>query len=1166
MMAVADDDGFFQRLISTCDNRATLYERTAGTTGPAWVGFAAFTAGRHQEPEQVTFGEAWANYLGLPRAGVNGGVYVIAGSRPIDFTSYLNTLVGVVVERNKKFDNFAYRFLFFGDPTGSTSDTLVAEVVFATSDAAQPGTVIGWNGSTTTITTRNIGIIVAHEARIAADSNAASLRLSAYGANNIKLLANKYEPATISTLTSDVTLPLDGITAGTLRFGLTLTQSDPPARGDFALLDVGLKYVTERAGRIHGQRFPVLGPTTDKSVVPFQVSYDPLRPLAHDRTSFTFGDGKNPCVAMESGLLDPNAHPVRLVPLTGQARLVVQEDRVTVKSVSDPQVDTYYLAPDGPFALAPGSSTPQATRVMCGLSPLEAVVFDPPGSVMTFHADQPAFSPLLAQPVPADRPRLTDRYRTSWVTVCAEEDDNSGPSPVFYLAQPVGGALYGHVDDQERPYLGHKETPAAVLRGAEAEKAFPLVPYGRIVFGDHPDTFTGTDVTRLEREVLAVERRARIADSASRPSPVDVAEGTFASDGTSKVMTPQGFVVELGDSGAWRRVSLAQTVSSENSSAETGLGFENVDDTLRAALQTNQQFLVITQPKVPWTGAGTVFHDELRPQGWPFHVRVGTGSNPGDYRNVLLLKFCDGTLEDRVRDHRRWTAAESFNSEPADVADWLRAYIDQAKALAIGSDGEYFKAFVSAVTSPSWRGILALRVDVDASALPGELRGLAAGIRLEDFNAHHVGVELSFVDTSGGGLESHGNSSLFACVYYVDPAYAAGLDVGASPELPVLVSDRSDYAFRVLSLKTRFVNAEIAAFASKAQITFNRLFGDKVRSLTLHSLHSNWVAAPSNSLVLDGAYQNHDGVGVFTFASSADARFLLVSNIWRGVEVVAASFATLRSPPAGKVASRFTLRGFLDFAVLHADDGSALFDLLSFGGEGTETDPSGTGLPFSELHLDMTFDTASPGTPAFDFRVEEMTFAPTVDHARQGSLYARMPLTLTGIVAGTSGTRDLGFLTASPLNLPTAPLGNNWHGLVYTLDLGTLGALAAKVGLTARLLVAWAPQSQGTRYRVAVGLALPGAGGTAHGLSLQGVLTLTVDRVLLTRDATSGTFVLRLTNLLLSLLGVRLPPGTSTAILVFGNPDPKHRDTVGWYAAVNREKKAPLPAELPGGR
>ncbi|MDX3233130.1 hypothetical protein [Streptomyces sp. ME19-01-6] len=60
---------------------ATLYERPAGAAGPGWTAYVAFAP---DQPNALTFADAWSNYLGDPRAGCNGGTFVIATARPAD--------------------------------------------------------------------------------------------------------------------------------------------------------------------------------------------------------------------------------------------------------------------------------------------------------------------------------------------------------------------------------------------------------------------------------------------------------------------------------------------------------------------------------------------------------------------------------------------------------------------------------------------------------------------------------------------------------------------------------------------------------------------------------------------------------------------------------------------------------------------------------------------------------------------------------------------------------------------------------------------------------------------------------------------------------------------------------------------------------------------------
>jgi hypothetical protein len=126
--------------------------------------------------------------------------------------------------------------------------------------------------------------------------------------------------------------------------------------------------------------------------------------------------------------------------------------------------------------------------------------------------------------------------------------------------------------------------------------------------------------------------------------------------------------------------------------------------------------------------------------------------------------------------------------------------------------------------------------------------------------------------------------------------------------------------------------------------------------------------------------------------------------------------------------------------------------------------------------------------------------------------------------------------------------------------MGTPGELAGRVSLTSSLLLAWSGGgSEG--YNVFIGIKLPGTGGGAKLLDLQGVLKLSIGDVRLyyVRDQEGGreSFLLTLTEIALKLLGIaKLPPGGATSFYLFGNSDPGARGCgLGWYAMYKKDVK-----------
>jgi hypothetical protein len=133
-----------------------------------------------------------------------------------------------------------------------------------------------------------------------------------------------------------------------------------------------------------------------------------------------------------------------------------------------------------------------------------------------------------------------------------------------------------------------------------------------------------------------------------------------------------------------------------------------------------------------------------------------------------------------------------------------------------------------------------------------------------------------------------------------------------------------------------------------------------------------------------------------------------------------------------------------------------------------------------------------------------------------------------------------------------------WYGLVYTLQLGTLGALAGSVGLSIKLIAAFAPGQSGSRPAY-IGLELPNAKSMGLNLPLQGVLQLGFRSFEMQSyphkdDPTQRGYLLRLHRFALSVLGFSFPPG-NTDVLLFGDTDDSGKVVLGWYAAYAQDAK-----------
>ena len=192
----------------------------------------------------------------------------------------------------------------------------------------------------------------------------------------------------------------------------------------------------------------------------------------------------------------------------------------------------------------------------------------------------------------------------------------------------------------------------------------------------------------------------------------------------------------------------------------------------------------------------------------------------------------------------------------------------------------------------------------------------------------------------------------------------------------------------------------------------------------------------------------------------------------------------------------------------------------------------------------------------------ELFFDVANSRARPLSLYRNLQLQLQGLRSGSGDTspESLGYLrfATPPYALPGVSGG--WHGLAFGLDMGTPGALAGKVGLTATLLVAWADDSGagGAPFVAFAGLQLPGTGSGGDLFSLQTVLKLSVGTLQLLYSAQSQGFLLVMNDIALKFLGLlKIPPNGSTSFLLFGNPEAASATGLGWYAIYNQDQPKP---------
>ncbi|AWI25242.1 hypothetical protein [Flavobacterium pallidum] len=953
-----------------------------------------------------------------------------------------------------------------------------------------------------------------------------------------------------------ISIPLSGRAAGTIVFEGAIGDCSDAFRTGW---NVGLKYYyPDQNNNITQLQYPVFE-TKKGDQLFFNAQWDPLHPVDSKRTFLHFKKEWFQILPNNSGGFqiatpdNPGWLPSTFRTIYGNPVFLVPDDTATENFpalVFQPLPKTngntdYYLAPSGDFCMAvreKASNAENTHTLVAGVMGTEYISFIP--ATGNYKGDRIRFTPnnaAFAQAYPLTAAKvvsavadclpgalLCDTYMTSWMG--------------FYQGDTVEKPLYHSQPESSPLFLPSKSTGSGpetltimdVYPAASAafppvnSTVFPMVPYAGAV-GDKTLLQTMRD---FEISILNPSRRKQIAEHGTTNQ-------KLLKDGEAKTTTtPQGLLATISGFD-WSSVLLAQNLVSGRKLEFTGS--PAISSPIQQALQSNQLFMVISSPHQ--LGA---FQNEIDIEGWPFMINPQGSDN--SYSNVLIFKFCDGSLKDRASDTQTWTNSGTFNDKPDLVSQWLTNYINDATDRA-ASDAR-FQNFVDIVTNDGWNGILALQVDIGLDNFPDDLRGLLGGIDLTHFNGHHFGIQVNYIKPDDNKLTIP-KSSLFGLISYYDAAYALanGISTGYPAEGTTINPGADGYNFAVLYLQVVFDNSSITDFNSLIEISATNWFGEP--------------AFANCTVQLIGSYEEHNGKPTYSFTTKEGQfyQFYMNSQVLNYVQIVKARFNTNINPTemleAGEevshISSTFSFWGYLNFVQL---DG---VDMFSFGDEVPTPGSIDTGLYFYNLAIQMNMDLIkSADTPpsysirdrVFDFTEESTSFDTSLSTVHDRSLYPNFPLTITSLTSSKAGTaEELGYVPLQlPNNVDFEALGDDWFGLVCTLNLGSMGALAAQAGFTARILLAWSASAD--KPAVMIGIRLPGTGG-AKGFSFQNVLQLSTEAFVLNLDNTTypgkTIYSLWLRSIGMSFLGVKFPPGGTTNLILYGNPDAPGE--IGWYGS-----------------
>lgn len=873
----------------------------------------------------------------------------------------------------------------------------------------------------------------------------------------------------------------------------------------------------------------------DGTALDLAAALDPLAPLFAPRTRLRFlPAAQGTTGTLTSAWLTTLGRGVNLTPATSPppgldpAQLVFA---ATPRNLSAPNLGSkYHLAPSGAFAMtiepAPNRSvadTADPDRLMLGLAGTEYLALPPGQSVFAvFIAGQPALLKPGGDPVKGPMDGAATTAYASFVVDSTGSADAAGAIGIEWFAQPQSAPLYAAgssatVLDFKAVLAGRLPPLTAALTGS----GLTALPVG---------AFIGVDPRMLERarsiEIagLAPKRRAQMG------VPV---QSDFTADAAVRAVTPPGLVADV-NADSYQSVVVANLPASQTPEVR----FTSVSPAFQAALQSNQLFFVVADPAA--LGTQTALDVEL--SGWRFKLGPANWRLDPDTRTYLLFKFAGRSLEALAADPSTWgwqEAGKTPGGTLADTSQGLARIFAAAKAAPAGSP--YRRFYDDVVASTVWSGVLFLNAAIDVGQLDPQLGFITAGVVLDRFYAHHVGFSLTPYQLKDQAIEL-GQTAAFALVDYQDRR-----------DLTTTKTIAFDY--KTLALTAQFANAALTGFSAEVELLANRLFGTELTKLQPER---------GNNLVLAGSFHTVDGAPAYAFELVGKNVYATASGALASIEVASVALQTESvNAAAGTQVTRFTASGNL--ALTENLD----FDLFGYG---PAFDGTGEGhLRFGNLAVRMYSRRDGSGDKTFAAQESALSFDLANSEARPQSLIAKFPLTLTSFIAVAPADKaptpdKLGYVSiAAPIDQTV--LAAPWYGFSYTLQLGTLGALAGSAGLTIQLLTAWMPASDDAEAGIYLGLKFPGLSDLGIQLPLQGVLSLGFRSFEMQRYLVSTGiygYLLRLRRLALSFLGFSVPPG-NTDVVLFGNPQTGAEGPLGWYAAYAKDlppKKPPTGTAL----
>lgn len=1114
------------------------------------------------------------------------GVYIILPEAPDDFVVFTSSLKKYLMDNPVK-------FVWVKEP----NNDLTIENICSLSAIYQNNTNTWGVSSPATFSLNSSYHLLINsgcEITLCTDSEKECFKFSG---NSINFKSNNY----LYPSKTDPEFLLNSENLGTFQFDIELINGWKE-RGDMSILGVKLCYSLLDPNSINKKTSSMDMPLLkqmDSSIIDMALSMDILNPMVAERTFLSFKPLKSDIFPkFQSSLSTTKGYNIHLAPAVMDNKL--WSGRLafgkTPQYCNNDEINNsynYHLSPDGLFSIsidAPQDSNPMEYQFMLGISGTESVDIKGNNIPLLFYkAGQPAFISTLKD---GSLGLLTVEGTTSYGTILPSESKDDGYT---YFAQPIQAPLFKVSSSKNRENLDFHQMPGGKL--PLATDNIQVMPMGAYKWVKPNDLDL---VKMLEDQVFSKERRKIIPLPTKKGNKIKL----LKSDANPHLaVTPNGLVAKLtDDKNYWRGIVLGNMPDSVHKEIQ----FTEVKTEFQKGLQANQLFFVVSnaetfmeQSSVQYQlteenikqltidGVSTdfltiirnaykvlptqIYNDEdsfLKPypkndgtnkdyinnkklflaitgllitdmDGWTFRLSPRSWRTDKNSPTIMLFKFCNQSITNLIKVPNSWgwqeAAWDSNHSltKTKGILSQIVKYAKERNSLKLANDP--FSDFYSDVlNNPMWNGVLFLNAPIDNSDLPQELEFISAGINDSEFYAHHIGFSVTPFTPKSGGLELK-QTAAFGLIHYNDRE-----DLVASETVP--------FGYKTMQLQVQFANAHISSFSAKVELMINDLFGSPL---------SNQEPARGNNLIMLGSLQKSGGTPSYSFFLIGENKYNVQNAALLGVEILSIDLKTGGKGELDTIVTQFTLTGNMRFVDFEN------FDLYSFGPSIKADESKVDGyLRFSGLDIIMTFNRYKPEIQNFIVNQGATAFDLINSRVRESSLVDNFPLILSNFIVSPNlakegdpvsgqSPEDMGYTSIS-CPIDQTPMGGGWAGLVFDLDLGTLGALAGSSGLKVSLLTAWAPGSSTGDKPVYLGLKIPSIPAIGGSIPIQGVLKIGFRSfefsTYSTKDNKIG-YILALNRFALSILSFSFPPGNNS-LKIFGAPGDE-KSSVGWFAAYD---------------